>query len=467
MDLSLAPISSLSFPICFRVQVIERGGTFFVVFMDSNQMPAPLRIKNLSDVPIQFYQTDTREDFTYLRTFIQPHQSIDYAWDEITLKQSITCSVMGGTKETYDLQKFGPGENLCYENHIYLALEHTFDEQHSNRYSSVYSNLKPRPIRDRHMLPLVLQQHLVIDYIQGKLVLAQREENKRSQLWRMTSSGVLVHTGSSSPRDWSNKNDTSDDIRQASVLDVEEMTANHPYHSGTSGRFNRLTVRRYDPKRFVTQTWTFHDDGYLCMSKTQMCVQVFGELRENAELVLGSRRSDQDGKPLPPLPTMLIRPRRRLKGSGLLAVRTYADGPTRVLEISDVKASVPNDNLRLEANKSALVRSSPTTTDSSAISVVHRLELRLEAGIGVSVISSMGHESEELVYMLLNDIHLKYSDANNDQSIDATIGAIIVSNQLLTTTVPCLLFTTYDEDLALRAAVHVKASIQKPTMNYK
>ena len=86
-------------------------------------MPAPLRIKNLSDVPIQFYQTETREELTYLRAFIQPHQSIDYAWDEPTLKHTITCSVVGGTKETYDLYKLGHGENLCYENHICLALQ--------------------------------------------------------------------------------------------------------------------------------------------------------------------------------------------------------------------------------------------------------------------------------------------------------------------------------------------------------
>ena len=54
----------------FRVQVIERNGTYFVVFMDSNQMPAPFRIKNRSDIPIQFYQTEIREELTYLRTII-------------------------------------------------------------------------------------------------------------------------------------------------------------------------------------------------------------------------------------------------------------------------------------------------------------------------------------------------------------------------------------------------------------
>lgn len=430
-------------------------------------MPAPLRIVNLSDVPIQFYQSETREKLTYLRTFIQPHQSIDYAWDEITLKQTITCSVVGGTKETYDLQKLGHGENLCYENHICLALEQTFaEQQNSHRFPSIYPSYNIRSVNDRHILPLFPRQHLVIDFIQGKLVLAQKEENKRSQLWRMTSSGVLVHTGSSSPRDWSNKNDTSDDIQQASVLDIEEIAANHPYNTSSTGRFNRLTVRRYDPRRALTQTWIFHEDGYLCMGKTQMCVQVFGDLRENTELVLGVRRFDQQKNPLPPLPTMHIRPRRRLKGSGLLAVKTYADGPTRVLEISDVKASNPSEQSKTETNTSSVVSKTTNTTETTS-TVVHRLELRLEAGIGVSIISSMGHESDELVYMILNDIHLKYNDENNDHTVDATIGAIIISNQLVVTSAPCLLYMTYDEDKALRAAVQLQARLQKPTANYK
>jgi vacuolar protein sorting-associated protein 13D len=450
--------------------VIERGGTFFVVFMDSNQMPAPLRIENLSDVPIQFYQSETREELNYLRAFIQPHESIDYAWDEPTLKQAITCSVLGGTKETYDLQKLGHGENLCYENHICLALEHTFDEQQSTLNLSKHSLQKSRSINERTSFHLLPHQQLVIDYVQGRLVLAKREENKRSQLWRMTSSGILVHTGSSSPRDWSNKQDTSDDIRQSSVLDIEEVTSNNTnvHHSTTTTttkttRFTRLTIRRYDPKRVFTQTWTFHEDGYLCMGKTQMCVQVFGDLRENNELVLGPRHFSDDGIIIPPLPTMHIRPHRRLKGCGLLSVRTYADGPTRVLEIANVSTLNSTENLK----STALTTTSMTTTTDTAPSVFYRLDLRLEAGIGVSIISSMGHDSEELIYMILNDIHLEYKNENHEQSIDATIGTIIVSNQLLMTSTPCLLYATYVEDTSIRSAVRLQASLQKPTANYR
>ena len=440
-----------------RVQVIERGGTFFVVFMDSNQMPAPLRIRNLSDVPIQYYQSETRDELTYLRAFIQPHQSIDYAWDEPTLRQAITCSVLGGTKETYDLQKLGQGENLCYENHICLALEQTFIEEPIPPYSSKYSLQKIR----LNSLQLLNQRQLVIDYIQGKLILAPREENKRSQLWRMTSSGLLVHTGSSSPRDWSNKDDTSEDIRQAHVLDIGDISINNMQNINSLTRFVRLTIQRYDPKRSFTQTWTFQDNGYLCMGQTQMCVQVFGELKDKSELVLGPRNTDVKGAILSPLPTMFIRPHRRLKGSGLLSVRTYADGPTRILEIADVKTTNSADNKKSETSPAR------TTVIDTIASMIYRFELRLAAGLGVSIISAMGRESEELVYIIFNDIRLKYKDESNEQSIDATIGTIVISNQLLMTLTPCLLYATYIEDTSIRSAVRLQASLQKPSANYK
>jgi vacuolar protein sorting-associated protein 13D len=385
---------------------------------------------------------------------------MDYAWDEPTLRQTITCSIVGGTKETYDLQKLGQGENLCYENHICLAMEQTFNEEINNQYQSKYPLQNTRSINERNSFPLFNQQQLVIDYLQGKLVLAPREENKRSQLWRMTSSGLLVHTGSSSPRDWSNKNDTSEDIRYASVLDIEEFSTNNVYSMNSTKRFTRLTIQRYDPKRAFTQTWTFHEDGYLCLGQTQMCVQVIGELKEKSDLVLGPRHFNEQGVMLPPLPKMHIRPHRRLKGSGLLSVRTYADGPTRVLEITNVKTSNSAESLKTEA------LTTPTTSDKIS-SMIYRLDLRLESGIGVSIINSMGRESEELVYIIFNDIRLGYKDENNEQSIDGTIGTIIISNQLLMTSTPCLLYANYLEETSIQQAVRLRANLQKPSANYK
>lgn len=421
-------------------------------------MPAPLRIKNLSDVPIQFYQSQTREELTYLRAFVQPNESIDYAWDEITLNQTITCSVLGGTEETYDLQKLGPGENLCYENHIFLAMEKTFEDSPSKK-----TLLRSQSVSDRDAFTSLQRQQLVIDYINGKLVLARLEENKRSQLWRMTSSGVLVHTGSSSPRDWRNKDYTPEDIRRSCVLDIEESSGNSSRGLHLNQSYTRLTIRRYDPNRRSTQTWRLHDNGYLQMGEHQKYVQVVNELKENNELVVGSGHLNDGNRLLDPIPRMFIRPHRRLKGSGLLSVRTYADGPTRVLEISDVKSSNSVDTPKNEAT----TRDNSEEQEQAASSTVYSVELRLESGIGLSVISSVGHESEELMYMIFNDIYLKYVDREDYRSVDSKIGAIIVSNQLVTTSTPCLMYATFSEESAVRAAVCFTAILQKSSANYK
>jgi hypothetical protein len=219
-------------------------------------MPAPFRIANRSDIPILFYQSEIPEESTYLRTVIQPHQSMDYTWDEPTLKLLMTCSIANGTKATYDLLKLGIADDLNYHNDIYLVFQETF---HTADFSS-------RP--------------LVIEYTDHRILLARWQENKRSQLWQMLANGLLIHVGSltTSLNDSHKRRESFDDSRQVFVLDIEDLMDNS---------FSTLTVRRYDPKRVFTQTWQCLDTGYLCLANTPMCIQVFGELKENSDVVLG------------------------------------------------------------------------------------------------------------------------------------------------------------------------------------
>lgn len=261
---------------CFilRVQVIERNGTYFVVFMDSNQMPPPFRMCNRSDIPIQFYQTDIRTEFTHLRTVILPHQSMDYAWDEPSLKPTMTCSIMNGTKATYDLLKLGVADDLHYQNYIYLAFQATFEDE----------DLMQILIMTDGLVEFSPDQ-LVIDYNDNRLFLARRQENKRSQMWYMANNGVLIHVDSLPIHDGNKKKEPIDDIRQAFVLDIQDSSDTDLISLTT--RFSQLTVRRYDPKRIQTQLWQFIDPGYLCIKDTRMCVQIFGELKENSDVILG------------------------------------------------------------------------------------------------------------------------------------------------------------------------------------
>ena len=81
------------------------------------------------------------------------------------------------------------GSQLTYENFIYVCLTVTFDDDDM----SCASALDP------------LNKELVLDVPEGtRVVLNQKETGKRSQLWRMTGSGMLQHEGSSPPRDPSN-----------------------------------------------------------------------------------------------------------------------------------------------------------------------------------------------------------------------------------------------------------------------
>lgn len=81
------------------------------------------------------------------------------------------------------------GNQLTYENFIYVCLTVTFngDDMSANGMQSD-SN-----------------QELVLDVPEGtRVVLNPKQAGKRSQLWRMTGSGMLQHEGSSPPRDPTN-----------------------------------------------------------------------------------------------------------------------------------------------------------------------------------------------------------------------------------------------------------------------
>ncbi|CAF0952993.1 unnamed protein product [Adineta steineri] len=398
-----------------RVQIIERNGTFFVVFMDSNQMPPPFRITNRSDIPIQFHQTDIRPESTHLYTSLLPHQLIDYAWDELTLKPTLTCSIIDGTKTIYDLFKLGNADELHYQNLIYLVFQVTYEDES-------------------------LSHSLVVEYNDNQLFVAQRQENQRSQLWYRTDNGILIHIGSLSIQDGTKKKDFFDDLRHTFVLDIQD-----PLDNNLTESFTQLTVKRYDPKRLQTQSWQFTDSGYLCLKDTHLCVQIFGELKEKSDIVLGPILDDINEKPLS---TMYIRAHQRYKGIGILYANVVADGPTNVLEIDHIKSNnLPN----------------PTSILSS---IIYHIDLHFSAGVGISIINSMNHQSEELMYILVNNLHIEYNNKNNEQSIESTIDTLIIGNQLLTTTKPCLLYINSLEDPSIQRAIRFQIQWQKSHTNF-
>lgn len=82
------------------------------------------RIDNFSDVQLTYFQTKCTEDL--LRGTVRARSAVAYAWDEPTLPPHITLSVHGGSSATYNMDIISDGDQLFYENFIYIAFKATF-----------------------------------------------------------------------------------------------------------------------------------------------------------------------------------------------------------------------------------------------------------------------------------------------------------------------------------------------------
>ena len=121
-----------------------------------------------------------------MRSTVKPLHSLPYAWDEPTLPPHLTVSAPGGSMATYNLNVIGEGQQLTYENFIYIALTGTFQKSGGNAAAAATE---------------VEGQQLVLDVEGTRVFLSRKSAGKRSQLWRMTSTGMLQHEGSSAPQD--------------------------------------------------------------------------------------------------------------------------------------------------------------------------------------------------------------------------------------------------------------------------
>lgn len=217
-----------------RLEVSLIGATFCAVFSDADSFPPPFRIDNFSEVAINCHQVGVQDE--NLKTIVKAHQSVAFAWHEPTFPPHISCSAPGGSTATYNMNLIGEGSQLTYENFIYIEMS---DTGHAST-------------------------QLVFDVEGTKVFLAPKEVGKRSQLWRMTSSGMLQHEGSSPPQDPSRNH--TDNMRNSLVLDI----------AGPAVQPNScvpLMLRKPDDRRQLTQKWRFTDDGRLMCAHRGLYVQ--------------------------------------------------------------------------------------------------------------------------------------------------------------------------------------------------
>lgn len=217
-----------------RVEVSLVGATFVTILTDAANFPPPFRIDNFSQVSLACHQSGVSDE--NLKTVVKAHQSVPYAWDEPSLPPHITCIAPGGSNASYNLNVIGEGSPLTYENFIFIQMA-------------------------------AMESNLVFDVEGTRVYLAPKEAGKRSQLWRMTSSGMLQHEGSSPPQDPKFSSSSShNDHGKSLVLDIAGPAVQpHTYVP--------LMLRKPEERRQLTQKWRFTEDGRLMCAHRGLYVQ--------------------------------------------------------------------------------------------------------------------------------------------------------------------------------------------------
>ncbi|XP_012530446.2 vacuolar protein sorting-associated protein 13D isoform X2 [Monomorium pharaonis] len=409
-----------------RVDVVLQETTFFIVFTDADTMPPPIRVDNFSEVPLLVNQIGVPDN---LQWTVRSHSSVPYALDEPIKTAGLVLTAPGGVTASYDLNILGEGRGLTYENFIYIAFTGTFKTD--SDLGTGESNLDPLDVET---------QRLVLEAGSGGWVALRRKQyGDRSQLWRMTGDGQLQHEGSSPPRDKHSK--VPDTIF---VLDIAG-TAPQPF------TYCSLALRKPDPRRRSTQTWRFTDDGRLCCAHKNMCVQSkdgFMGLYEGgsvarwqmwSEAVLGPQTHSNP----PPIEQRVGRQKLR-PGSGFLSIRVTTDGPTRVLQVLDIKERKKTFALLEERDWSHIaVSHRPTQIDADIKKMDSselNLELKLPTGLGLSIVSQ--RPVEELLFARFAAISLDLVQTPLNTTLNLSVADVQIDNQLFEAQCTSVLFVS-------------------------
>lgn len=405
-----------------RLEVVTRGASLHAIFAEASEsLPPPLRVDNRSEVTITFSQRDVPHE-----CIAKAGAQVPYAWDEPDARSSVLMATAPGGATAYcDMERLGPVAQLTYENFIYVAFLGTFTDSFEDESLGAISD------SDK-----VEYQRLVLDVAEDsiRVSLARKQPGRRSQLWRMTSTGQLQHVGSPADR--------------VLVLDIEG-----PAPQPAKGD-SRLALRRPDPRRRTTQTWRFTVDGRLCCAHENMCVQpreALWGLRSGGAAVLAPsyqqpfHRKDPESTPL----EQYVGKQRMRPGSGFLSVEVTTDGPTRVLSIRDDIS---------ERNKP----SEPTESDE--LSGEFRIVVRLSEGLGLSLVGK--GPPQELVYARLVNLVSEITRGRDSRQLCLSVGDIQFDNQLFGADTEIVLYTPTriksSDSERQGPALSVSAEIQAP-----
>ena len=397
-----------------RVEIVLEGGTFFIMISDYNtNLPPPIRIDNQSEVEVYFYQQETKEE-NYC-SYVKSKKCLNYTWDELSLSKKIILGTRGGTKEVFDFNHQEEKKDIYYENFIYIVFKNDLKKMNNAEEKSKIRPYLLNSVKFSSASSLMDNNELVLTVVnKNKITIKRKECSNRSQLWRMTAEGLLVHEGSSPPNEF-NVN-AALNIANRYVLDIEEI-APQP------NRMLALTLSKPDSRRFNSQKWSFTEDGYLCCKIKNMCLQIEGEFNENARVVLGPMVLTNlfDHRP-----SYLMKvSRQRLKpGSGHLKCEMFNDGPTRVLKILNVNP------LNYQTANHQIINTKDIEGGQQH-GKTNEVYVHLSGGIGISLVIWLNQEYEELVYAYFKMIGLNFEQTESQRKIELKIDSIQACNQLL------------------------------------
>ncbi|PAV60084.1 hypothetical protein WR25_19570 isoform B [Diploscapter pachys] len=349
-----------------RVEIILAGAVFCISFTDAHFYPPPIRIENLSDVPILYQQFAAAPTKQHLRTICKARSHVDYAWDDLYGEKKILLQVFENKFHCYDPCVVGNGASLQYENHLFIQLKSSFDK------STKKSNLTE-------------ECELVLETLEkGKVILNKQHRidgNSGNQLWKLCNDGCIENIGMTAR------------TKTRMVLDMIEKGG------------KQLMMLPRIQSRDKTQKWTFMPDGRIC---PQSNLLLFATAKRTEVCLEENDRDNQvneDGVAL----SQCWKIQRQRPGSGTLDVECLHHGPTLVLRITD----------REEHNKKK-ADMQRRSASKEAKEFGYALCVTMRNGIGVSVINSL---SEELVYGRMSGISL-FASLKGNYQMTASIDSI-------------------------------------------
>ncbi|NP_001348705.1 Ricin B-type lectin domain-containing protein [Caenorhabditis elegans] len=359
-------------PRFIRVEIILTSAVFQITFTNADLYPPPIRIENLTDVPVLYQQESSTPARPHLRTICKSRSVVDYAWDDLYGNKKMVLQVFENRSKSYEISLPGPAEPLVYENSSYIQLAHSFTKR-SGKGSGEFTD----------------EQELVLETMQkGKVMLNKQCRTEDNQLWKLCADGCIENVGM-------NHRKRSD---SRLVLDVLEKTG------------GRLMMMERDKRRNKWQRWTWMPDGRLCLIDSPHLMMTSKQTEAVVVEADGLAPKGEDGVAV----TQIWKVQRQRPGSGTLGVEFLHSGPTVLIRITDreFQTRAVSEPMIQAANKLAVLDVSIT----------------MRGGLGISVVNGL---QEELIYAHFGGIVVSARRVDKTYQMTGSVDVIQIDNQLL------------------------------------